>query len=65
MRQRLLQRIDRNLSTGTVTVQAKATVLPAGSGLEIGTSMVNVKKWDGIVPGATQEWEPVQTSLGS
>jgi hypothetical protein len=25
---------------------------------------VLIKKWDGIVPGATQTWTPVSTSLG-
>ena len=55
----------QNLSTGTVTITADANVLPLGSGLDIGTTMVNVKKWDGVVPGASQVWTPIQTSRGS
>ena len=55
----------QNLSTGTVTITAAATVLPTGDELDIGTSTVNVKKWDGIVPGASQTWVPIQTSRGS
>jgi hypothetical protein len=56
----------QNLSTGTVTVLASANVLPAGSGLEIGVPTgINIRQWDGVVPGASQVWEPIQTSRGS
>ena len=44
---------------------AKAKALPSGEGFEIGTTDVNIKQWDGIVPGATQTWVPIQTSRGS
>ena len=36
----------------------------SGEGFEIGTTDVNIKQWDGIVPGATQTWVPIQTSRG-
>ena len=52
------------LATGTVTIVAKATVTPDGSRINIADDSVLIKKWDGIVPGATQVWEPIQTSLG-
>ena len=56
----------QNLATGTVTIVAKATVLPVGSELEIAVPTgINIKQWDGIVPGASQTWVPIQTSRGS
>ena len=53
-----------NVSTGTVTIVAKATVTPDGSRINVADGSVLIKKWDGIVPGASMTWEPVQTSLG-
>ena len=53
-----------NISTGTVTIVAKATVTPDGSRINVADGSVLIKKWDGIVPGASMTWEPVQTSLG-
>jgi hypothetical protein len=50
-----------NLATGTVTITAAATALPAGSQLNIGTSGVNIKQWDGVVPGVSQTWTRIQT----
>jgi hypothetical protein len=50
-----------NLATGTVTITAAATALPAGSQLNIGTSGVNIKQWDGILPGVDQTWTRIQT----
>ena len=52
----------QNLSTGTVTIQAKATVLPLGSELDIAVpTSINVKQWDGILPGVDQTWKRIQT----
>ena len=53
-----------NVSTGTVGIVAKATVTPDGSRVNVADGSVLIKKWDGIVPGASMTWEPVQTSLG-
>ena len=51
-----------NLSTGTVTIQAKATVLPTGSELEVSVpTSINIKQWDGVVPGVSQTWTRIQT----
>ena len=54
----------QNLSTGTVTIVAKATTLVTGNRLNIDDGTVLIKKWDGVIPGASMTWEPVQTSLG-
>jgi len=32
--------------------------------LNIADGSVLIKKWDGVVPGASMTWTPVQTSLG-
>ena len=50
-----------NLATGTVTIVAKANILPAGTRINAGTSTVNFKIWDGIVPGANQVWTEIPT----
>ena len=50
-----------NLATGTVTITAAATALPSGNQFNIGTSTVNIKKWDGILPGVDQTWTRIQT----
>ena len=47
-----------------MTIVAKATVTPDGSRVNVADGSVLIKKWDGIVPGASMTWEPVQTSLG-
>ncbi len=54
----------QNISTGTVTIVAKANVSTDGSRINMADGSVLIKKWDGIVPGASMTWEPVQTSLG-
>ena len=66
MLQLLLQPIDRIYQQELLTVQAKASTLVSGDGsrINIADDSVLIKKWDGIVPGATQVWEPIQTSLG-
>ena len=46
----------QNLSTGTVTIVAKATVTPDGSRINVADGSVLIKKWDGIVPGASMTW---------
>jgi len=52
----------QNLSTGTVTIKAKATVLPTGSELEVAVpTSINIKQWDGVVPGVSQTWTRIQT----
>ena len=48
-----------------MTITANAKALPTGQGLEIADGTVSIRQWDGIVPGATMTWEPIQTSRGS
>ena len=57
--------VRMNFAVGNVVIEGKSIVLPTGVGLDLATSTVNIKKWDGIVPGATQTWVPIQTSRGS
>ena len=47
-----------------MTIVAKATVTPDGSRVNVADGSVLIKKWDGVVPGASMTWTPVQTSLG-
>ena len=55
----------QNLSTGTVTITAGASTSVSGEGFTIADGTIAIRQWDGIVPGATMTWEPVQTSRGS
>ena len=48
-----------------MTITANAKVLPTGNAFTIADGTVAIRQWDGIVPGATMTWEPVQTSRGS
>ena len=41
---------------------AKANVITTGVGLEIAVpTSINIKQWDGVVPGVSQIWTRIQT----
>ena len=40
-----------------MTITADATVLPTGSRVNLATSDVLIRKWDGIVPGVSMTWD--------
>jgi hypothetical protein len=45
-----------------VIVKAKATALPTGIGLEVAVpTSINIKQWDGVVPGVNQTWKRIST----
>ena len=52
---------ESNINTGTVTIVADANILPSGSRVNINTATVNLRIWDGIVPGANNVWTRIPT----
>ena len=54
-----------NAATGTVTTKVDVRQDVTGNQFNIGTSDVGFRKWDGIVPGATQVWTEKQPRRGS
>ena len=54
-----------NAATGTVSTKVDVRQDVTGNQFNIGTSDVGFRKWDGIVPGATQVWTEKQPRRGS
>ena len=50
-----------NLATGSVTIVAKAGIVPTGSGLAIGTNEPNIRLWNNIDPNVSQVWTTIST----
>ena len=50
-----------NLTSGTVTIVAKANIIPTGTQLNIGTNQPNIRLWNPIDPSVGQIWVRVPT----